>query len=492
MTKIDKKDYNRKQYIKKLSEGKDVYAKRKDFVANFSLKKTKSTNESSNASGETSGGGGSVQLNGEMPTVSQYQGPDNYYDKLINGNYQTGLKNKIAGTDKWNKDIKEQCAKAGVNPLLVKVIMATESGGNHSSKPNPWNCVGLMQVQGATAKSLGLNWDKVRNDPVYNIYAGCMVLISKHKYAGDIIRNNGSKYAGYKNRGFVLKQNCHGVAWLFNGFSVPSGGSNKVTTGGYVYGNQIVAMLKGFGRDGNTDTVYSTDVLGGSGSSSSSNPSSTSTTTTTKASSKSIMSIMADETNTSINTDYPIREPLSKEEEEFLQKERFSYRVPIGYLKGNYFYPPKYLREKYVEDRKLSDLFVNLTNYSPLPSNEFIHISGAQENFYSQEARQVFLLLKQRLGYKQMMITRGFEPEGNNNESSHSVGIAMDIYVDSAKEAIRIADTAWLLGIRSIAIGPKFVHVDVGPESVWGYDKLGIYRGPGTLKVGGIEHGFRR
>lgn len=82
-----------------------------------------------------------------MPTVAQYTAPDNYFDKIINGNYQTGLKGKVAGTDKWNQHIKEQAAKAGVNPLMVKVIMATESGGEHDSRPNPYNCVGLMQTE---------------------------------------------------------------------------------------------------------------------------------------------------------------------------------------------------------------------------------------------------------------------------------------------------------------------------------------------------------
>ncbi|MEK1829029.1 transglycosylase SLT domain-containing protein [Priestia megaterium] len=148
---------------------------------------------------DSSGGGGS--LNGEMPTIDQYTGPDKYYDEVIGRNYQTGLKGKIKGTDKWNKDIKEQAAKVGVNPLLVKVLMATESGGVHSSKPNAYNCVGLMQVQGQLANSLGLNWSKVKSDPVYNIYAGCMAVKDKHEYAKGIIKRNSNPYASYKSGG---------------------------------------------------------------------------------------------------------------------------------------------------------------------------------------------------------------------------------------------------------------------------------------------------
>lgn len=68
----------------------------------------------------------------------------------------------------------------------------------------------------------------------------------------------------------------------------------------------------------------------------------------------------------------------------------------------------------------------------------------------------------------------------------------MDIYADSTEEAVYIADTAWLTGFRSIAVGPNFVHVDIGPESVWGYDNLPIYRGPGTLKAGAFRYGYKQ
>jgi hypothetical protein len=168
----------------------------------------------------------------------------------------------------------------------------------------------------------------------------------------------------------------------------------------------------------------------------------------------------------------------------------YSYQVPLGKMKGPDFMAPKYIREKYVVDRKQSQLFLDKVGYAPLPSSEFIHLGGAQENYYAKDARELFMLLKNRLGNRQLVVSRGFEPEPGDY-TSHAVGIAMDIYAATPEEAIRIADTAWLLGIRSISIGPKFVHVDAGPESVWGYDNLAVYRGPGTVKVGGLSHGYR-
>lgn len=265
MAQKDKQTYNTEMYIKKIKAAKEVYAERKKFLQSFSLKKTKEKPKEGGGEVAASSGAGGANFNGEMPTVAQYTGPDNYFDKIINGNYQTGLKGKVAGTDKWNQHIKEQAAKAGVNPLMVKVIMATESGGEHDSRPNPYNCVGLMQTEKNITGELGLDFGKACNDPIYNIYVGCMILKEKHNYAGGVISRAADRYSRFKSQGYELKQNVHGIAWLYNGFSVPSNGSSKVTTGGYIYGNQVAEMYKGFGRDPYVESILTLDVLSGGG-----------------------------------------------------------------------------------------------------------------------------------------------------------------------------------------------------------------------------------
>ena len=89
--------------------------------------------------------------------------------------------------------------------------------------------------------------------------------------------------------------------------------------------------------------------------------------------------------------------------------------------------------------------------------------------------------------YDKLVIATGCKTNFFGNGKMESLAFGMK----NTQEAIRIADTAWLLGIRSIAIGPRFVHLDVGPESVWGYDNLPVYRGPGSIKAGGLERGYR-
>jgi hypothetical protein len=186
-----------------------------------------------------------------------------------------------------------------------------------------------------------------------------------------------------------------------------------------------------------------------------------------------------------------ISNPMSYDEIIELLNASANYVVPVGKMKGLYFQPPQYLREKYVSNRKQSSSFIQKQGYLPLPSEEYIHTAGPQENFYAPEAREAFLLFKRQLNVPQLVVTRGYEPSSTEALSSHSIGIAMDIYAPTPYDAIRMADTAWALGIRSIAIGPKFVHIDTGPEASWGYGNLAVYRGPGSIKQGGIESGYR-
>jgi hypothetical protein len=251
------------RYLEKLKEMKTASDYRKPFYMNFVLPTfLPKTSKGETVDTGTEEGGETVTiqpvvLTGNMPTVEQYVGPDTYVHPVW-GTYQTGLRAKIAGTDQWNDVILEQAAKVGVNPLAIKMFMATETGGKHSTKPNAWNCVGLMQIQLTHLDQA--TRDKVINDPVFNIYYGCKMAVGKHIYAGNVIKNNGERYRKYKAMGHELQQNVFGVAWMYNGFNINESVKHQ---NGALYGYQVAAMYAGFGRDAFVDTVLTTDVLGG-------------------------------------------------------------------------------------------------------------------------------------------------------------------------------------------------------------------------------------
>lgn len=499
-SKEDKQHYHTERYKKRLNEWREAYKDRKDYVREFTLlNAVGAILRALGGGGEdieevASGGasGGSVVLNGDMPTIDQYVGPDVFNHELISGPYQAGIKGKLAGTDQWNADIKEQAAKAGVNPIFAKIIMAVESGGKHSSSVTAYNCVGLMQVKGETVKGMGLDWNKCINDAKYNIYAGCMVMRSKFDEIPGIRQRAKNNFTNFKAKGYELKHNLHGTAWLYNGFSVPSAGSSKVTSGGICYADQVAAMYKGFGRDAHKDGLYDTDVLGGSDKKSESkDPEKAKKDLNGTGAGGALAIYKTYEVTGSGDSMQAPRGDLTEEEEMLMRIRMNSYPVPIGKIRTQSFTAPSYPRKRYTRERKVSYRFAQKEGFGQLPNTDFIHLGGPQDNYYAEDALKVFKMLKDKLGHNELLVIRGFEPDSFQNESTHTAGIAMDIFVRTPEEAIYVADTAWLLGIRAIAIGPKFVHVDVGPEAVWGFTRMDIYRGPGTVTPGGLQYGFR-
>ncbi|MES9681817.1 phage tail tip lysozyme [Gottfriedia acidiceleris] len=440
MATKDKKLYNTEIYIKKLKEAKGTYEERKNFLQEFSLKpQSKSKNgETNNAETETESSSGSYLVKGQ-------------YGKFYSSN-------KYLSMEEMKVNAK----------YIFKVL--TEKGWT------PQAIAGMLgNIQTESTINPGL-WQSMRENDMHMGF-GLVQWTPASKFI-NWAKKEGMDYKSMDaNLSRILWEVENKAQWISKSMSFREFTKSKDTP----Y-NLAMVFIKAYERPKDptqpkrgTQANFWYEYLTGSASKS-----------TSKSSSRSAfarsMSVKAEEPKmTAIDTPVVTEQKTTKE---------YSYQVPIGKMKGSNFTAPKYIREKYVTDRKQTKMFLDKVGYAPLPQSEFIHLGGAQENYYSKEARELFMNLKVRLGYRQLVISRGFEPEPGDY-TSHSVGIAMDVYAGTPEEAIRIADTAWLLGIRSISIGPKFVHIDAGPESVWGYDNLAVYRGPGTVKVGGLISGYR-
>jgi hypothetical protein len=183
--------------------------------------------------------------------------------------------------------------------------------------------------------------------------------------------------------------------------------------------------------------------------------------------------------------DQPVLQPIRMENED---EDLFSvFNVPIGQMKYDKFVAPSYPRGSYTEDRRNSLAFINRNGYAPTKLKTILHLGEPYENYYSEEFRLALEELSRRIPFP-LKIRRGFSPSGTD-DSSHTIGIAADINVVNEMEARLIADTAWMIGLRGIAIGPLFVHVDSGPPATWGYNDLPLYGGPNTLPNGRWMHG---
>ncbi|MES9681816.1 C40 family peptidase [Gottfriedia acidiceleris] len=114
------------------------------------------------------------------------------------------------------------------------------------------------------------------------------------------------------------------------------------------------------------------------------------------------------------------------------------------------------------------------------------HYDGIEGNLYSPDAKKLFenLLLKTKKPYFEVI--SGFRFSNPGQLSPHEAGCAIDIRVESIDEVREIADCAWQLGVRSIAIGGDFtsnkgfIHIDIAPKGKdFMYDGVPIYGGPG-------------
>jgi len=471
MTLKEKQERKEKRYIDNLVNYKNVLEERIDFLKNYTIPIYKSQN---NTSGEPIGDSssfGSVSLNGSMPTTDQYTGPENT-------GYQTGMKAKLKGTDQWNDLILKYCSKHGCNPIMAKVVMATESGGNKDIGTNSYNCTGLMQLRKQDMIAMGWDWNKIVNDHEYNIECGVKWILEKEKYCRNVINNAGGNYQHWLSKGKAPKVDVHGTAWFYYGFTKAQGPLD--------YANHIKILYAGFGRDAHADTASQTDVLGG-GSSTINTP----TDSDSSAASRLRTQLRTATYSTAGNIpDFPFADKPAIDEEEslFYQKNQTNSGSLISATISNQaIIPPNEDRLVFLNNRLEALDYKNLVT---APNDIFIHQGGPIENLYDETSLQAFYLLKQKLGYSTLRIVRGFDI--TRQDSSHSLGIAIDLYVGTPEEAIFVADTAFSIGFRAIAIGPHFVHVDTGPACGWNYEGLPAYRGIGTLKASDIDYDTER
>lgn len=177
-------------------------------------------------------------------------------------------------------------------------------------------------------------------------------------------------------------------------------------------------------------------------------------------------------------------------------KHFMEYAVPMNVPPGTFRYgryvPPAITRRDYARYRLENAYMQRWEGWAPLDGKAFIHLSGPQENLYSPEAQNVFNLLRMKLDMNIIKVIHGFEPRLEPGvRNMHNVGMAMDIYVSNVYEALYVADTAWTMGVRAIAIGgseldashPGFVHIDCGPKAFWPLNEHDVYKGPNTFKV---------
>ncbi|PEK88276.1 M23 family metallopeptidase [Bacillus mycoides] len=173
--------------------------------------------------------------------------------------------------------------------------------------------------------------------------------------------------------------------------------------------------------------------------------------------------------------------------------------IDLAYRSSYPYIPVPFVGDSMRKSNDTRDLFLlnrvgwaRTTKYEKMVSmnkERFIHsdkYDGHEGNLYSSDAKRLFesLLLKTKKPYFEVI--SGFRFSNQGQLSPHEAGCAIDILVKSIDEVREIADCAWQLGVRSIAIGGDFennkgfIHLDIAPKGKdIMYDGVPIYGGPG-------------
>lgn len=254
-----------------------------------------SNGDSSDTSNESEGGEG----NSELFSLEDYKGPDVSKTPVPNtseaigygmvpGNpYKSGIRAKIKGADRWNKEYLAAAESEGVDPMLLKIIAALESNGdpNVGRSSDGHGSVGLMQI---TPGNVGFDFDvaKANSDVTYSLKCGAKLC---HLKAGDLqraglpttVKNVAERYNG---TGALAKAYAGVFAEIYEGFpglkanndyrkkqgikknnKKESGGGQK-DTGKYIQPLDKYVVFSEYGySDGRNDFHYGIDLAAPAG-----------------------------------------------------------------------------------------------------------------------------------------------------------------------------------------------------------------------------------
>ncbi|WP_242553997.1 C40 family peptidase [Bacillus velezensis] len=413
-----KQEYNQKQYEKKLKEAKEVYKKRKEYVASFNLPKTEEKLESE------------------------------------------ASEDKSKSSSKGNA-VKDEGGSKGVNdPKGIFALGKTKMKAPYvfgAAGPNSFDCSGFVYW---VYNHCGYKFGRTTAAGYYSMFQK-----TSSPQPGDLVFFSGTYKGGISHIGIYM------------------GNHTMLHTANPEHGVQISDLnlpywkqhFSGYRRI--QDSYYH-------GSSSSS--------TTKKASSKANVSSYSTFQQESVIGDDSTYPPKGQEGTYVDPNTPVYSYSPLDFF-GRSIIQSKESRSVFLTNRVGWARTTNYKGFRQLNKERFIHqvhYDGYEGNLYSPDAKTLFenLLLKTQKPYFE--IISGFRFSNKGQLSPHEAGCAMDIHVRNIEEVREIADCAWQLGVRSIAMGGDFtaskgfIHLDIAPkENNFTYDGLPIYGGPGRWEI---------
>lgn len=423
-SKDEKQKWNINQYEKKLKEAKEVYKKRKQFIASFNLPKTKEELEK---------------------------------EALANASSE--------GSSKKGNSVKDEGTSDSVDdPNGMFALGKTKMGAPYvfgAAGPNQFDCSGFVCW---LFNQKGYKFGRSTAAGYYGMFGK----VSKPK-PGDLVFFSGTYKPGVSHIGIYM------------------GKHKMLHTANPEHGVEISDLNNSYWKQHFTGyrRVQSSYYHGSS-------KSDKKKSSKKKSSSKAVLIKAVAATNIELIGDGATRPPKDQEGT-YVDTTIPVYNYnPVRFF-GNTIIQSKDSRSTFLTNRIGWARSTNYQGYKQLNRKKFIHEShydGHEGNLYSPDAKRLFenLLLKTRKPYFEVI--SGFRFSNEGQLSPHEAGCALDILVPNVEEAREIADCAWQLGVRSIAMGGDFalkkgfIHLDIAPKGDdFTYDGIPIYGGPGKWVI---------
>lgn len=181
-------------------------------------------------------------------------------------------------------------------------------------------------------------------------------------------------------------------------------------------------------------------------------------------------------------SNYDIGNESSKHKESLKELQK----PPLGVITPVMYTAPDYNRDNYI---KLMYDYIRRTeylNYGELTSNKlYFRQTEDHLNYFHPDFIKVFNMFLNGYQMENLEIVKGMSSPHTNRPNAHTIGMAIDIKVNSTTQRNHIMNCAWSIGIPNIVqagdgSADVHVHLDICPKEKFMYDGI-YYEGPWSL-----------
>lgn len=162
--------------------------------------------------------------------------------------------------------------------------------------------------------------------------------------------------------------------------------------------------------------------------------------------------------------------------------------IKVATVSGGKITIPTGQRTPYHKARDLAAKESNYAGFRSISEDMYTFPGIEEENIFAPDFIPILALIHTKvssaLGVDKIKLNSGTRKKAIDVEwDAHMGGYAIDMGL-TGKDRYTAADICWELGLRGVAVGQTFIHVDAGPDPVvgWNYTGVPTYRGPSSAR----------